>query len=200
MRRPPVAVPGPALMRGRAHPDARGLALVGLLALLSGPGAAGHADVMAFSQGSALAISLEDFDGCVLGPDGPVAFAAMTPMCRALLEGCPSRMHLDDVAGLRDFGARMLLERCLREDSGRFHVLWLRHATAVLERLPADATPVQRAAAVERFVDRPEREAAEAGADCLRAAADDTARLMCARDRRLDQLTRARAALREERR
>ena len=163
-----------------------------------GPARADHADVMGFMFDGALSMSLAEFDACVFDADRVRPHDEMTDACRSALETCHSRMHIEPGALPRDVGGRMLLERCLREDEGRFHVLLQHHAIGVLADLPEDADAEARADLLETHLRKPQAAAHDAYAACLAEASGpgEVARRLCARDWRYDQLLRARQTVR----
>lgn len=167
-----------------------------------------HGDLMAFSFGGALGLSLQEFDRCHFGTESgggtgdtevPLDRRDMSADCRTLLEPCHGRMHLDAGIVPRDAAVRMLLIRCLREDTGRFYILLQRHALDVLGNLPDGVDEAARADAVARRIEAPQDAATEAAAGCFGSVPEDdeTRVLMCARDWRYDQVLRSRRAVRE---
>jgi hypothetical protein len=175
------------------------MAYLGTLA--PAPVAADHSDVMAFLSGGALSMSLSEFDGCHFDGARPRAHDEMTEACRTVLEPCHSRMHLEEGEVPRDIGRRVLLERCLREDGGRFHILLQRHTIEVLGLLPDDVDEATRAGIVMALVQEPQEAARAAYTECL-SGVSDTGRVAvgaqrCARAWRYDQLVRSRQAVKE---
>lgn len=172
-----------------------------LLATVSGPSAADHSDVMAFLSGGALSMSLEQFDDCVFEGAEPRPFADMTGPCQAALQPCHARMHLQDNEIPHDIGRRVLLERCLREDGGRFHILLQRHLVEVFGALPDDLDEDARADVITAMVDTPQEVTRAAYETCLEDVTD-TGRVeigaqRCERAWRYDQLIRSRQAVKE---
>jgi hypothetical protein len=183
--------------------------MIGLLASVAiASGAAGgllrpvqDGDLMAFLSGGALSVTLAEHDACVFAPDGAVrAHDAMTETCRDDLAPCRSRLDLAPGTVPRDMGMRMFLTRCLREDSGRYHVLFQRHVAEVMEALRTGRLAGPREVTVARLVHDPRAAAAEANRGCRAgsAAEDEVAALDCDRDTRREALLRARSAMREE--
>jgi hypothetical protein len=170
-------------------------------AAASGTATAHHSNVMAFLSGGALSMSLEEFDDCIFDGARTRAYGEMTGACQAALEPCHARMHLQDTELPHDIGRRVLLERCLREDGGRLHVLFQRHTIEVLGLVPGDADDGTRSGVIAALVDAPQEDAQATYATCLEGVAD-TGRVAvgaqrCARDWRYEQLLRARQAVKE---
>lgn len=166
----------------------------------SGQAVAQDRDLMTFVFGGALSISLQEFDDCLFEGVRIREFSDMTAHCQDSLQPCHRRMHLPHGGVPRDAGRRALLERCLREDAGRYQVLMQRHLIDVLDDLPGDADDDARQAALQRFVDTPAEAAAEAHRFCGAARPEtDVVRLSCARDVRRDAVLRGRQAIMEAR-
>jgi len=154
---------------------------------------------MAFLFGGALSMTLEDFDGCVFEGAEIRAYEEMTEPCQVALEPCHARMHLDPDDVPHDIGRRVLLERCLREDGGRFYVLLQRHTIEVLGALPRDVDADTQADVFDALVQAPQDEAEELRDACLEVAPSvgEIATHLCNRVWRYETLLRARQAVKE---
>lgn len=145
--------------------------------------------------------TLAEVDACLFGPTGRRDLADMDAACRAMLETCWSRMHLDPADGFpEDPGDARLLVRCSEEQTGRYYVLLLRHSGEITAAFPREEGEDRRTEAINRLVRVPEDAATAAALSCVREGewAQDRM-LVCGAARGLDALIRSRQAWWEER-